>query len=75
MKDWAEWYRAKTPAEKLDYASRCGVSKGYIEVHLLRRNRNPSLRVIKKLADGSLGRFTVEDMVRFFMQPQPVEAA
>lgn len=75
MKDWKAWYLSMTAQEKAAYAVRADVSRGYIEVHLLNRRRNPSLKVINRLADASLGRFTVEDMVRFFLQPKPTEAA
>lgn len=68
MKDWATWYREKNQLERADYAKRAGVGKGYIEVHLLNRHRCPSLRVVRGLSEASLGRFSVDDLSKFFLR-------
>lgn len=67
MHDFKTWYRSLTAQEKDAYAERAGTTRRYIEVQLVFRRRNPSLEMIKRLADASLGRLSHDDVARFFL--------
>lgn len=65
--DWKAWYRSLSRDERIAYCERAGVSRDYLEVHLLFRRKNPRLETMQRLADASLGRVSREDVARFFI--------
>jgi hypothetical protein len=66
MHDFRTWYRALNGLERDEYARRAGVSRLYIEVHLLHRRKAPKRETMVRLADASLGRVAYEELVAFF---------
>lgn len=76
MRDFRSWYRSLNGAERSEYARRAGVSRAYIEVHLMYRRKVPKRETMLRLADASLGRVAYEDLLSWFYQrPSAAEAA
>lgn len=66
MQDFRTWYRSLNSLERAEYARRAGVSRLYIEVHLLHRRKAPKRETMIRLADASLGRIAYEELLSFF---------
>lgn len=68
MRDFRSWYRSLTGEERAEYARRAGISRQYIEVHLLYRRKVPKRETMLRLASASLGRVAYEDLLSWFYE-------
>lgn len=70
MQDFSVFYRGLGAGQRVSFCKAAGVSKKYIDAHLLYRSKNPSPVTIKKLAAASGGVLTYQGLLLWFY-PEP----
>jgi hypothetical protein len=70
MQDFSVFYRGLSAGQRENFCNVAGVSKKYIEAHLLYRSKKPSPVTIKKLAVASGGVLTYQGLLLWFC-PEP----
>lgn len=55
------------------YANRCGISPNYLKIHVKYASKDPSVSLIRALAQQSEGAVTVEAVLRHFKILDPVQ--
>lgn len=63
---FVEYVRSLSPAERADYAERCGTTVNYINVHLIPATREPNKILRSKLITESNGRVSREAIIEHF---------
>ena len=66
------FWRGLSDEEQTNFALKAELSKAYIEVHLIHKRKSPRLKTIQSIADASNGALTVNGLVAFFMQTNPL---
>lgn len=62
-----DYYRSLSSKDRDEYAEFIGISRPYIEIHLMKtQRRNPSTTTMQRMAEGSNGNLTYMDVVASF---------
>ena len=66
--DFKTYYLGLTKRERETYARRAGTTTGYIQSHLVSRNKIPRKPTIERLAAASQGACSVDDLLAYFYE-------
>lgn len=61
-----EYLDAMTPDEVIAYAKRCGISPNYLKIHVKYASKDPSVSLLRSLAQHSEGAVTIEAILRHY---------
>ena len=62
-----DYYRQLSSSERDKYAKSIGISRAYIEIHLMKtQRRNPTTKTMQRMAEGSNGSLSYMEVVASF---------
>jgi hypothetical protein len=71
-----QYYRRLSSEERDNYAESIGISRAYIEIHLMKtQRRNPSTTTMQRMATHSHGHLNYMDVIKSFPPLNQSEAA
>lgn len=61
-----DYIKALDDGELLAYAARCNTTVNYLTTHILRATKDPSVRLMKRLASESQGKVSLHEVLEHY---------